>query len=342
MVHEGNDEKKLLEMSLAEIREAARRNIVPEAWEHIMGAAESMSTLRRNQVAMRRLLFRQRIFHDVTDPDTTLKLFGRCLPIPIAVAPVGSFSKIGARAEREVVEGAGRAGAMVFVSHAARSNAREWAEGASSPLVFMGYLSRGRDRVLDYAREAEKLGYAAVGLTMDTVQPTKIGDHVPLSTDGKPRQGHASSPRDIEWLKREVSLPVVVKGIMGSEDARIAVDAGADCLVVSNHGGRVLDFNRASIEALPEVVQAVGSKVPILLDSGIRRGADIVKALALGAKAVLVGRPICWGVGASGSPGVERVIQILTEEMKRVLIMTGTSSVAQISRSILIMNNQGQ
>jgi len=91
-----------------------------------------------------------------------------------------------------------------------------------------------------------------------------------------------------------------------------------------------------------EVVQAVGSKVPILLDSGIRRGADIVKALALGAKAVLVGRPICWGVGASGSPGVERVIQILTEEMKRVLIMTGTSSVAQISRSILIMNNQGQ
>ena len=163
MGDEENGQKKLLEMSLEEIREAARRNIVPEAWEHIMGAAESMSTLRRNQVAMRRLLFRQRIFHDVTDPDTTLELFGRRLPSPIAVAPVGSFSKIGPRAEREVVEGAGRAGAMVFVSHAARSNAREWAEGGLQPIGFHGVPEpRERSRVGLRAR-GRKIGICSCG-----------------------------------------------------------------------------------------------------------------------------------------------------------------------------------
>jgi isopentenyl diphosphate isomerase/L-lactate dehydrogenase-like FMN-dependent dehydrogenase len=201
----------------------------------------------------------------------------------------------------------------------------------------MGYLNRGREDVLECAKMAEELGYAAVGLTMDTVQPVKIGDHVPLSTkDGKPRRGHPASPRNIEWLKREVSLPVVVKGIMSGEDARVAVEAGADLLVVSNHGGRILDFNRAAIEALPEVVQAVKGRVPVLLDSGIRSGGDIVKALALGAKAVLVGRPIGWGVGAAGAEGVARVIEILTEEMKRVMILTGIGAIGEITESILI------
>jgi len=322
---------------MREIRELARLKMVREAWEHFMGAAESRTTLRRNEKALREIIFRQRIFHDITQPDITLKLFGRPLTTPALIAPIGSFSLIGEKAERQVVEGAGRAGSMVFVSHAAKSTVREWADGASVPLVFMGYLTRGREDVLNCARTAEKLGYAAVGLTMDTVQPVKIGDRVPLSTkDGKPRTGHPASPKDIEWLKREVSLPVVVKGIMSGEDGRIAVEAGADVLVVSNHGGRILDFNRAAIEALPEVVQAVKGRVPVLLDSGIRSGGDIVKALALGAKAVLVGRPIGWGVGAAGAEGVARVIEILSAEMKRVLILTGVGTLGEITESILI------
>ncbi|MBI2986482.1 MAG: alpha-hydroxy-acid oxidizing protein [Deltaproteobacteria bacterium] len=331
------ERKPLAQMGLKEIRELARLRMPPEAWEHFMGAAESRTTLRRNQRALRRILFRQRIFHDVTDPDTSLKLFGRQLPTPALVAPIGSFSLIGERAERQVADGASRAGTMLFVSHAAKSSVREWAEGTSAPLVFMGYLTRGREDVLNCARTAEKLGYAAVGLTMDTVQPVKIGDHVPLSTkDGRPRKGHPASPRDIEWLKREVSLPIVVKGIMSAEDARIAVDAGADLVVVSNHGGRILDFNRAAIEALPEVVREVRGRVPVLLDSGIRSGGDIVKAVALGAKAVLVGRPIGWGVGAAGAEGVERVIAMLTEEMKRVLILTGVRAISEVTDSVLI------
>jgi isopentenyl diphosphate isomerase/L-lactate dehydrogenase-like FMN-dependent dehydrogenase len=330
-------EKSLAAMGLREIREVARRRMPEEAWHHFMGAAESGATLRRNQRAFGRFLFRQKIFHDVTHPDTSIDLFGRKLPIPAAVAPVGSFSLIGDDAERQVAEAAGRAGVMMFVSHAAKFAARDWAQATTAPLVFMGYLSRGRDEVLAQAKQAEELGYAAVGITMDVVQPVKIGDEVPLSTkDGKPRKGQTASVKDIEWLKQNVSLPVVVKGIMGAADARAAVEAGADALIVSNHGGRILDFNRAAIEALPEVLDAVGEKVSVLLDSGIRTGGDIVKALALGAKAVLVGRPIGWGVGAAGVEGVGRVIDLLSEEMRRVLIMSGTASIRDVTRAILI------
>jgi isopentenyl diphosphate isomerase/L-lactate dehydrogenase-like FMN-dependent dehydrogenase len=142
-------------------------------------------------------------------------------------------------------------------------------------------------------------------------------------------------------MKKQVSLPVVIKGIMGADDARTAVNAGADALVVSNHGGRILDFNRAALEALPEVVDAVGAKVPVLLDSGVRSGGDIVKAIALGAKAVLVGRPVAWGVGAFGARGVERVYAILSEEMKRAMCMTGVAHIGEISQSILIPDDGG-
>lgn len=335
-------ERPIEQMGLREIRELARMRMPSVAWEHFMGSAESGATLRRNQRAFNRLLFRQRIFHDVTDPDTTIELFGRRVSTPALIAPVGSFSLISPSAEREVGEGAGRAKTMLFVSHAALSSMRDWKGASSAPIVFMGYLSRGREDVLRSAKLAEELGFAAVGLTMDVIQPVKIRDQVPLSTkDGKPRRGHPASPRDIEWLKREVSLPLVVKGIMGPEDARVALDAGADALVVSNHGGRILDFNRAAVEALPEVVGAVGGKVAVLLDSGIRSGGDIVKALALGARAVLVGRPVGWGVGAAGASGVERVIRLLTDEAKRVMIMTGVGTAAEITISITVRERDG-
>jgi isopentenyl diphosphate isomerase/L-lactate dehydrogenase-like FMN-dependent dehydrogenase len=330
-------EKPLNKMGLRDIRQMARMKMPAEAWEHFMGAAERGATLRRNQRALGRFLFRQKIFHDVVNPDTSIEIFGRKLPIPAAIAPIGSFSLISDDAECQVAEAAGRAGVLMFVSHAAKPTCREWAAATKAPLVFMGYLSRGREAVLEQAKEAEQLGFAAVGITMDVVQPVKLGDEVPLSTkDGKPRRGQTASAKDIEWLKQKTPLPLVIKGIMGATDARVAVNAGADALIVSNHGGRILDFNRAAIEALPEVLDAVGKEVAVLLDSGVRTGGDIVKAVALGAKAVLVGRPIGWGVGAAGADGVERVIDVLTEEIRRVLTMTGTPSVAEISKSILI------
>ncbi len=329
-------EKPLEQMGLRDLREIMRRKAPAEAWEHFNGAAETRTTFRRNPRAFRQYLFRQKIFHDVSDPDISVELFGHKLPIPAITAPVGSFSLIDKEAERQVAEGTARAGAMMLVSQAAKFNPKDWRAAAKSPLVFMAYMNRGRDEVSEYAKLSEDLGYAAVGITMDTVRPVKIGDEVPLSTkDGKPRKGHKSTVKDIEWMKLQVKLPVVVKGIMGAHDARAAIAAGADALVVSNHGGRILDFNRAALEALPEVVDAVGGKAPVLLDSGIRSGGDIVKALALGAKAVLVGRPVAWGVGAFGVPGVERVFAILAEEMQRVMTMTGVACLSEATKEIL-------
>jgi isopentenyl diphosphate isomerase/L-lactate dehydrogenase-like FMN-dependent dehydrogenase len=309
-------EKSLEQMGLRELRDIARRTMPAEAWHHFDGAAETKATFHRNPRAFRQYMFRQRIFHDITDPDIGIELFGHKLPIPAITAPVGSFSLIGKNAEREVAEGTDRVGAMMFVSQAAKFNPRDWRNASKSPFVFMAYMNRGREEVAEYAKLAQDLGFAAAGITMDTVRPVKIGDEVPLSTkDGKPRKGHKSSPKDIEWLKQQVSLPVIVKGIMSAEDAHDAVNAGADALVVSNHGGRILDFNRS--------------------------GGDIVKAIALGAKAVLVGRPVAWGVGAFGARGVERVFAILAEEMQRVLTMTGVASVADVTQSILLCDDLG-
>ncbi|MGE5217326.1 MAG: alpha-hydroxy-acid oxidizing protein [Chloroflexota bacterium] len=336
-------EKPLEQMGLRDLQKIMRRKAPAEAWKHFNGAAETRATFHRNPRAFRRYLFRQKIFHDIAEPDISVELFGCKLPIPAITAPVGSFSLIGDDAERQVAEGTERAGAMMFVSQAAKFNPKDWRAAAKSPLVFMAYMNRGKEEVSEYAKWCEDLGYAAVGITMDTVRPVKIGDEVPLSTkDGKPRKGHKSTVKDIEWMKQQVKLPVVVKGIMGADDARAAIAAGADALVVSNHGGRILDFNRAALEALPEVVAAAGGKVPVLLDSGIRSGGDMVKALALGAKAVLVGRPVAWGVGASGAAGVERVYAVLAEEMQRVMTMTGVARVRDLGPGILFRDDRGE
>jgi isopentenyl diphosphate isomerase/L-lactate dehydrogenase-like FMN-dependent dehydrogenase len=335
-------EKPLEQTGLRELREIMRQRVPAEAWKHFNGAAESKATFHRNPRAFRQYLFRQKIFHDVSDPDISVELFGHTLPTPAITAPVGSFVLISDDAERQVAEGTERAGAMMFTSQAAKFDPKGWRSAAKSPLVFMAYMNRGREEVSEYAKTAEDLGFAAVGITMDTVKPVKIGDEVPLSTkDGKPRKGHKSTPKDIEWMKQQVDLPVVVKGIMGADDARAAISSGADALVVSNHGGRILDFNRSALEALPEVVDAAAGRVPVLLDSGIRSGGDIVKALALGAKAVLVGRPVAWGVGAFGARGVERVYAILAEEMQRVLTMTGVARVREVTKAILFRDEAG-
>jgi 4-hydroxymandelate oxidase len=335
-------EKPLEQMGLRDLRALARQRMPAEAWHHFNGAAETKATFHRNPRSFQKYLFRQRIFHDVTDPDLSIELFGHRLPIPAITAPVGSFSLIGKETEREVAKGTANAGAMMFISQAAKLDPSGWRAAAKSPLVLMAYMNRGKEEVSEYAKAAQDLGFAAVGITMDTVRPVKIGDEVPMSTkDGKPRKGHKAALKDIEWLKQQVNLPLVVKGIMGAEDARDAINSGADAVVVSNHGGRILDFNRAALEALPEVVEAVGRTVPVILDSGVRSGGDIVKGLALGAKAILTGRPVAWAVAAFGARGVERVFAIFAEEMKRVMCMTGVTNVSEITKSILFRDEIG-
>src|SRR5439155_529174 len=234
-------EKPLEQMGLRDLRAIAREQMPAEAWHHFNGGGETKATFYRNPRSFQKYLFRQRIFHDVTDPDISVELFGHQIPIPAITTPVGSFSLMGKDAERQVAEGAGRVGAMMFVSQAAKLNPQGWRDATQSPLVLMAYMNRGRGEVSQYAKLSQDLGFAAVGIT-----------------------------------------------------------------------------------------------ATVILDSGVRSGGDIVKALALGAKAVLTGRPVAWGVSAFGPRGVERVFAILSEEMKRVLCMTGVASVARITSAIII------
>lgn len=321
-------------LGLDDIRRLARRTMPREAWEH-QGAAERGATRRRNQQAFQRYLFRQRIFHDVTSPELTTELFGAPFAMPFAIAPLGSFHLANPDGNRLIAQAASRVGVPIFPSHVARVSPADWSAWSTTPLVFMAYLSQGRDDVERKVREAEALGYLAVGLTMDVLAPAKLGHRIALKPDGNPRTGRPASVKDVEWLKRFTTLPVVIKGIMHPMDAEMAVRAGADAVVVSNHGGRQLDSGQSAFEVLPEVVEAVGNQVPVLLDSGVRSGGDVVKALAFGARAVLLGRPIYWAVGAAGEAGVEHVLSLFREEVQRTLIMTGTSSVREVKPTIL-------
>ncbi|MAH21879.1 MAG: hypothetical protein CMO12_03605 [Thaumarchaeota archaeon] len=325
-------------MSISDMRIHAKRILSSEVWGHCMGIAESGTTYRRNFAAIERILFRQNILHGIKKVDTSTELFGQKVSTPLFIAPIGAFYMITDRAEHEVVEGAAQASTISFVSHAAKSSVEEYVTGNHSPLIWMGYLTRGEEEVYRIARQAEKLGYAAVGLTIDTIQSVKIGDHIPISSLGRPRRGFPVTPSHIERLKKEVTIPVVIKGIMSQEDAKEAVRAGADAVVVSNHGGRLLDYTQSAIEVLPEVLEAVGKEVDVLIDGGFRRGTDALKALAMGAKAVLIGRPVFWGVAVAGAPGVSRVIQLLTDELKRAMIFTGVGDLHSLNKDILIMN----
>jgi len=163
-------------MGLRDLRAIARQQMPAEAWKHFNGAAETKATFHRNPRAFHKYLFRQKIFHDVADPDITTELFDHKLPIPAIVAPVGSFSLIGKQKEREVAEGADRVGAMMLVSQAAKSTPKDWRDATKAPIVFMAYMNRGREEISQYVKLSQDLGFAAVGITMDTLRPTKIGD----------------------------------------------------------------------------------------------------------------------------------------------------------------------
>jgi 4-hydroxymandelate oxidase len=213
----------------------------------------------------------------------------------------------------------------------------------------MSYLTLGREESKDLMAEAEASGFAALGLTIDSLMPGSSAwsaassgyDEAPetdaawtLRAATRTRQNFAARPSDIEWVKENTSLPVVVKGVMGAADAAAAVSAGADAVVVSNHGGRLLDSAQSALEQLPEVVEAVAGNAVVLVDGGIRSGTDVAKAIALGADLTLVGRPICWGL-VEGSTGVVKTLQALQAGLERAMIFTGCATIADIGPEIL-------
>lgn len=340
-------------INLAQVEALAREALPPDVWDYYRGGAEDEVTLRSNRAAYARWLLRPRRLVDVSRPDLSVEILGDRLESPVGLAPT-AFQKLAhPDGELAVARAARSHGALMVASTLSTTRLEAIAEARDGPLWLQLYVFRNRELSLDLVRRAESCGCTAVCVTVDVpVQGKRERDdrnrfRLPddlemanfrgLSQAAMPEKHEGSGlaafiHREIdpsltweavEWLVEETRLPVVVKGVLTGEDAERALESGARGIVVSNHGGRQLDGAVPTLLALPEVVGAVRGRAPVLVDGGIRRGSDVVKALALGARAVLVGRPYLWGLAWKGAEGVETVLSILRDEVERTLCLVG-------------------
>lgn len=330
-------------VSLSDFVPLARQNMTPQAFAYVRGGAADELTLGWNRSALDRIRLRPRVLVDVSRVDTRITLFDQSLSLPILLAPTAFQGLIHPKADVETAQGAGDADATMVISTFASAPLEKIVRNAASPPWFQLYVQTDRDFSQDLVKRAERAGCPVLCVTVDTPvsgarnRQARAKVQYPFDTPSF-RGGRVDKRltwKDIDWLRSITRLPLVLKGILDPDDADRAVKAGVDGLIISNHGGRNLDTVPASIDALPAVAEKVAGRVPILMDSGIRRGTDVVKALALGASAVLIGRPYLFGLGAGGADGVQRVVSILRQELEMAMALIGRPSIADIDRSVL-------
>ncbi len=307
------------------------------------GAADEI-TLRWNREAWQQIRLRPRVLVDVSQLDTRINLFGQELPFPILLAPTGAQGLIHPNGDLEAAAGAKAAQAILLISSSASVRVEEIARH-SGPAWFQLYVQRDRGFTKDLVQRAEASGCRALCVTVDS--PTHgVRDREHRTKSKLPPRELPNLPgpdyldptvtwRDIDWLLSFAQTPVVLKGILDVDDAETSVSAGAAGIIVSNHGGRNLDTVPATAHALPQIVDHVAGRVPIIVDGGIRRGTDILKALALGAAAVEIGRPYLYGLAVAGAEGVAQVIRILRKELELAMMLSGRATIASINRSVL-------
>ena len=291
-----------------------------------------------NLAAFRRWVLRPRMLVDVSEVTTATSVLGTEVSFPVLVAPMAFQGLAHPDGERATARGAAAARTIMCLSTLSTVGLEETAAAAPDGVRwFQLYWGPDRAQVQDLVARADAARYRAIVLTIDFTEygrrerELRSGFEAPASlTDA-----HDSSLtwRDLEWLRSITSLPILVKGVLTAEDAERACEAGVEGIVVSNHGGRQLDGVAASVDALPEVVEAVGGRAVVLIDGGIRRGTDVVKALALGAHAVLAGRAALYGLAVAGAEGVERVLTLLREEVELALALCGCASPADVTRA---------
>jgi 4-hydroxymandelate oxidase len=358
---DGSRQQQLADaVNLFDFEPIARQKLSPVAWEYLSGGAGDELTLRWNRECYDRIKLRPRILVDVSKLDTRVKLFGREHRFPILLAPTAYQRML--HPEGELATAKGAAGAAMLVSTMATTSVEEIAAAATGPLWFQLYVQPDRTFTRDLVQRAEAAGCQALVVTVDTpvvglrnremrtkfalppgVERPNLKGLKTSSTSHLPPENEIYSavldPRltwkEIEWLQSLSRVPVLLKGVLNPEDAERALQAGVAGIIVSNHGARNLDTLPATIEVLPEVVAKVAGRLPVLVDGGIRRGTDVLKALALGAKAVLIGRPYLFGLAAGGTEGVTRVVNILRREFEMAMALTGRPSLAEIDSSVL-------
>jgi len=326
--------------TLQEVYEAARRRLPPGPWAYLMGGAETETTVRRNRQAIDEIAFRPRVLRDVSRIASSAKFLGHAVRLPVMLAPIGGLESI--------VEGGAAAGARAaaefgvphMLSSVCKPGLEETAAAAKTLRVFQLYV-RGDDAwVDDFARRAKGNGYLAFCLTVDVSMYSRrerdlLGGFVKpwraRAIEGAAFQAGLSWSHVKRFKDKHPDTPLIIKGIATAEDAELAVQHGVEVVYVSNHGGRQLDHGLGSIAVLPEVVKAVAGKAEVWVDGGFMRGTDVVKAIALGAKTVGLGRLACLGLAAGGAPGLVQALKILEDEVRICLGLLGVTSYAELT-----------
>jgi 4-hydroxymandelate oxidase len=341
------------------LEEEARQKMSPGAYAFVLGGADDEITLKENAAAWRALRLRPRVLRDITRIDTSTTILGEHVGTPIMVAPSGRHKLFWHEGECATARGAAAASAVYTLSTTASVPIETAAaQRRTAPQFFQLYLWPDRawqEKLLDRLAAA---GFRALVLTIDQpvygwspraarcqVEPNPEIRHVNMP--GAPMARTAYDPtlkgkvmfpatfKDLEWLARRSPIDVIVKGVLRGDEALRCLDAGAKAIIVSNHGGRHLDTTVTTCEALPDVVAAVGSRAEVYVDGGLRRGTDILKALALGARAVLIGRPVLWGLATNGADGVRAVLDHLRTELARAMALTGVAKLDEATSDLV-------
>ena len=323
--------------TLQQIALSAWRKLPPAVWDHLVGGADSEMTLRRNRACIDALALRQRVLVDVREIDLRTSLLGQSLAFPVFPAPVGGFlGKVHAEGGPAVARAAVSRGTTAFIATAAKPSLEAAQAAVRQPLIFQLYVRGDRGWVEGILDRVKAAGYGALCVTVDRNyygrRDRDLVSGLPVR-EGFGDQSYQASLnwKDLVWMKQRVGLPLIAKGIATAEDAVLAVEHGADVVYVSNHGGRQLDHAQGSIEVLPEIVKAVGNRAEIIVDGGILRGTDVVKALCLGARAVGVGKLLGWALTAGGEAGVARMLELMEIEVRTAMGLMGVTSIRQLN-----------
>jgi len=313
----------------------ARRNLDQDNWDYICGAAESETSLRRNRMALDCLAFRPRICRDVSEIDCSTDFFGHKLRTPVILAPMGGIERFSPNGGLDVDNAAETFGSVNFLSTVCQPSLEEVAVNSPHPKVFQVYVRGDDDWIRDLVRRVVKAKYSALTLTVDSafygnrerLNPAQLAlRRVPA------REWQKKITWDtVKMIKDEIgNMPFLLKGIMTAEDAELAVEHGVQGIYISNHGGRQLDHVLGNIQMLPEINKAVRGKAKVFIDGGFTRGTDVVKALALGADAVGIGRLQAWALGAGGAEGLVRCLELLEKEITTTMGLLGATTLKQL------------
>jgi len=335
----------------------AREAMHPAAWAYLSAGSDDETTLGENRAAFGRIELLPRVLRGVGSASLRTAVLGTPVEAPILVAPMGIHRLANAEGECATARAVGSVGSLMAVSTVSSRSLEDIAASANGPLWFQLYVYRSRPFAERLVRRAERAGYRALVLTVDSprwgrkerflrVEQTLPPEMEQVSLDEEDLPEEEFEPaaltwEDVTWIRSLTDLPLVLKGVLHPEDAALAVEHGVAGIVVSNHGGRQLDGTSASVEALPAVVEALDGRAEVYLDGGIRRGTDVLKALALGARAVFVGRPVLWGLAVNGEAGARHVLEMLRDELERAMVLAGQPGVEELDPDLVTRQRRG-